>query len=94
MADRLEVVAPRLLVADVRVDTRVPGSPRQVLTFSEGDVLTVGVLVALGQPEVYDLDVVLACIVAADQEIVGFDISVNNALLMHFLNALNLYNHI
>lgn len=94
MADSFKVVTPRLLVTNVSVDTRVPSSPCQVLTFSEGDVLAVRVLVALGETEVDDIDVVLICVVAAYEEIVRLDVSVDNALLVHLLNSLNLFNHI
>lgn len=94
VADGLEVVAARLLVADVRVDARVPGGAGQVLTFPEGDVLAVGVLVALGEAEVDDVDVVLVCVVAPDQEVVRLDVSVDNALFVDLLNSLNLFNHI
>jgi hypothetical protein len=66
VADSLEVVTPRLLVANVRVDTCVPSSACQVLTFSERNVLAVRVLVALGETKVDDIDVVLVCVVAAD----------------------------
>jgi len=78
----------------VSVDTRVPSSACQVLTFSEGDVLAVRVLVALGETEVDDIDVVLVCVVAADEEIIRLDVSVDNALLVHLLNSLNLFKHI
>jgi len=50
-------------------------------------VLVVRVLVALGQTEINDVDVVLGALGATDQEVVGLDISVDNALLVHFLDA-------
>ena len=90
--DCLEVVSPRLLVADVGVDRGVPCSAGQVLTLTEWDVLAVRVLVALGETEINDVDVVFICVVAADQEVVGLDVSVDDALLVHLLDALDLYS--
>jgi hypothetical protein len=83
-----------LFVADVRVDGSVTSRSSQVLTFAEGDVFAVGVLVALRQPEIDDVDVVLVGIVATDEEVVGLDVSVNDALLVDLLNALNLFPNI
>lgn len=53
-------------------------------------MLSVRVLVTLSKPEVDDVDVVLAGVSAADQEIVWLDISVDDSLLMYFLNSLDL----
>jgi len=52
-------------------------------------VLALTVLVALGEAEVDDVDVVAGGFGASDQEVVGLDVSVNDALLVHLLNALN-----
>jgi hypothetical protein len=57
-------------------------------------VFTVGVLVTLSKTEVDDIDVVLVCVVAADEEVVGLYVSVDNALFVDLLNSLNLFNHI
>lgn len=94
MADSLKVVATGLLVPNVRVDTCVPGGASQVLTFPEGDVLAVRVLVALGETKIDDVDVILVCVVAPNQEVVGLNVSVDNALFVDLLNSLNLFNHI
>jgi hypothetical protein len=55
-------------------------------------VLSIRVLVALSETEVDDVHVVLACVVATDQEIVGLDVSVDDSLLMDFLDTLDLLN--
>jgi hypothetical protein len=55
----LQVISPRLLVADVSVDARITGSASQILTLSERDVLSVRVLVALGETEIDNEDIVL-----------------------------------
>ena len=41
-------------------------------------------------PRANDVDVVLGALTAANQEVIGLDISVNDSFLVHFLNALNL----
>jgi hypothetical protein len=59
-ANLLQVVPPRLLNAQVRVQTGVPGRACERLVVFEGDVApSLGVLVALGEAEVDDVDDVL-----------------------------------
>jgi hypothetical protein len=48
------------------VDTGIASCSSQVLALSEGDVLSVGGAVALGQTEVDDVDIVFCSIVAAN----------------------------
>lgn len=90
MADRFQVVSPRLLVAQVRVERGVSRGAGQVFALTEGNVLVFGVFVALGETEVDDVDVVLGGFGRTDQEVVRLDISVDNAFLMDFLNSLDL----
>jgi len=87
----LQIVTSRLLVTNVGVDGSVTRGTGKVLAFSEGNVLSFRVLVALGKTKIDDVDVVLGALGAADQEVVGLDISVNNALFVHFLDALDLH---
>jgi hypothetical protein len=42
---------------------------------------------ALCQPEVDDVDLILGLIRASNQEVVWFDVSMNDSLLVNFLNA-------
>ena len=53
-------------------------------------MLTLGVLIALGETEIDDVDIVFGALVAANEEIIRLDISVDNSLVMHFLNTGNL----
>ena len=92
--DCLEVVTARLLVTNVRVDARIPRSTRQVLPLSERNVLPVRVLVALGETEINDVDIVLAVVITSNQEVIRLDVSVDDAFLVDLLDALNLFNHI
>ena len=57
-------------------------------------MLAVRVLVALGETKIDDVDVILVCVVAPNQEVVGLNVSVDNALFVDLLNSLNLFNHI
>ena len=93
MTNCLQVVSAGLLVAYVSVDTGIASCSSQVLALSEGDVLSVGGAVALGQTKVDDVDIILCGIVAANEEVVRFYVSVNNALLMYDFNSLNLFKN-
>jgi len=55
-------------------------------------MLTVGTLVALGKTKVNYEYAILRLLAAADEEVVGFDVSVDDALLVHFLDALDQLN--
>ena len=90
MADGLQIIAPRLLITNMGIDGGVPGRARQILALTERDVLALGVFVLLGQAKVDDVDVVLGLLVTAHQEIVRLDVTVDDPLFVHFLNAANL----
>ena len=46
-------------------------------------MLTLTVLKALCQPEVNDVDLILGLIRAPDQEVVGFDVSMNDGIFVN-----------
>ena len=93
VTNSFEVVSAALLVANVRADRGVPGGSCQVLALTEGNMLSLRILVALGQAEVNDVDVIFGALVAANQEVVWLDVSVDNALLVHFLNSVDLHKN-
>ena len=68
----------------------VPSSTGEVLAFSEWNVFALGVLVALGESKIDDVDVVLGALCAANKEVVGFNITMDDPLLVHLLNSLDL----
>ena len=72
------------------VNARIACSTCEVLTLTERYVLVIRVFVALCQPEIDDVNVVLSAFSSTYQEIVGFDVAVDNAFLMDFLDALDL----
>jgi hypothetical protein len=90
VTDGLEVVAARLLVADVGVDRGIASCPGQVLALSERNMLAVRVLIALGETKVDDVNVVLVRVRSADEEVVRLDVSMNDAFLVNLLDALDL----
>lgn len=55
-------------------------------------MLTVGIPVALGQPEVDHENGILGKVVASNQKVVGFYVSMYDTLLMHLLNPFDLTN--
>jgi hypothetical protein len=72
------------------VDTSITSSSCKVFAFSEGDVLSIRVFIALSQTEINNENVVLVIFISADKEVIWFDISMNYSLFVNFLNTLNL----
>ena len=54
-------------------------------------MLTFRVLVALCKSKVNDIDVIFCDFCASNEEVVGFDVAVDDALLVDLLNSLNLH---
>ena len=72
------------------VDACISGGASEVLVFSVRDVLMcAGVTVLLGEAKVYDVDQV-AFLSQAHEEVVRFDISVDEVLGMNVLNSTDL----
>ncbi len=72
------------------VDGGVARSTRQVLSVSEGNVLALRVFVALSESKVDNVDIVFSTLIASNQEVVRFDVSVDDSLFVNFLNSVNL----
>ena len=72
------------------VNASIASGTGQVLAFTEKNVLAVGVLVALSEAEINDENAIFVGIVAAYQEVVRLNVSMDDALLMYLLNTLNL----
>ena len=87
MADSFQIVSARLLNSFVCIDRSVSCRACQVLAILVRDMLTLTVLKAFCQSKVNDVDLILGLIRAPDQEVVGFDVSMNDSLLVHFLYA-------
>ena len=89
VAQGLEVVAARLLAAEVGVDAHVARGAGQRLALPVRDVLLgLGVAVLLGHAEVDDVDDVGRLGVgSADEEVVGLDVAVDQVLFVDRLHA-------
>lgn len=72
----------------MRVDRGIACSACQVFTFSEGDMLTIRVLVTLRETKVNNEDCVFGIFIIANEEVVWFYISMDYSLLMDLLYAL------
>ena len=59
----------------------------EILAVFVRNVLTLAVLEAFGKTEIDDVDVVTSRVCATDEEVIRFDVSVDDALLVHFLYA-------
>jgi len=62
----------------------------QIFALTERDVFSFWILKTLGKTEVDDIDIVLRTFCSSDEEVIWFDVAVDNSLFMHFLNSLNL----
>ena len=89
MTDSLKIISTGLLVTKMSVDRGISGGTSEVLTISEWDVLAVGRLVALGESKIDDIHRVLGLVVAANQEVVGLNVTMNNAFLVDNLDSLD-----
>ena len=87
MTYRLKIVSPRLFNTLVGSNGGISGSSSEVLAVLVGDVFALGVLVALGETEIDDINVVAGGVLTTDQEVVRLDVSVDDPLLVHFFNA-------
>lgn len=87
ISQRLDVVPPRLLDAQVCVDGCVSGRAGQVLVLPVWDVdMGLGVPVFFRQSKVNDIDLIRP-LAQAHQEVVGLDIPVDEALRMDILDT-------
>jgi hypothetical protein len=91
VSNRLKIISPRLLVADVRVNTCVSGSACQVFTLTEWNVLSIGILVTLCETEIDDEDVIFVLIVSSNQKVIWLNIPMDYPLFVDLLNSLNLF---
>jgi len=87
VANSLEIVSARLLNALVGVNRRVSCSSGQVLSVLVWNMLSLAVHVALGQTEIDDVDVVPCRVVAANQEVVWLNVSMNDSFFVDLFDT-------
>ena len=86
MADSLQVVTPGLLNSFVGGDRSVSSSSSEVLSILIGDVFTSTVLVALGETEINNVDIISGSFGSTNQEVIWLDIPVDNAFFVNLLD--------
>ncbi|CAN7937863.1 unnamed protein product, partial [Ixodes hexagonus] len=90
IAHRLHVVPAALLDAQVGIDRRIARRARQVLVLPVWDVLLIAVVpVLLGQAEASSGPHLVAVAPNAHEEVVGFDVPVNEVFVVHILYVPN-----
>ena len=89
MTNCLQIVASALFDALVCGYRGVSGSSCQVLSVLVWNMLALTVLIALSKPEVDDVDVISGGLSAADQEVVGLDVTMDDTLLVNFFYPLD-----
>ena len=53
-------------------------------------MLTITILETFSQTKVNDVDIIFVMLLAPDEEVVGFDVSVDDSVFVDFLNSLDL----
>lgn len=89
VAESLEIVSSRLFASKMGIDTHVTGSTGQRLSLAVGDVLLgLGVSVLLGHAKINHVDDI-GCLGtrSSDQEVVRFDITVDEVLFVYRLDS-------
>jgi hypothetical protein len=89
MTKCLKIISARLLASKMRVDTHVASGTRKRFAFPVRDVLLrLGVTVLLGHTKVDNVDNIGALRArAADKEVIGLDVPVDEVLLVDGLNS-------
>ncbi len=90
MADGFEVVTAGLLDSLVGVKGGVPGSTCETFSIPVGNVVSFAGAVVLCQSKVDDEDLVFVRFVRTNQEVVRFDVTVNNLFFVNFFDSLDL----
>lgn len=89
MTNGLKVISSGLLIAQMSVETSISGCTGQVLSISERNMFSVRRLVTFSQTKINDVNGVLGLIVAANQEVIRLNVSVDDSLFMDGLDSLN-----
>ena len=92
VANCFQVISSRLLNSLVGRYRRISSCSGQIFAIFVWDMLALTILIALGQAEIYDVDIVSARFCATNQEIVWLDIPMDDPLLVYFLDALDQLN--
>ena len=84
-----QIVASALFDSLMGCDGCISGSTGEILSILVRDMLALTVLVALGQTEVNNVNIVASGLGPANQEVVRFDVTMDDSLLVHLLDSLD-----
>ena len=90
MTNCLKIVSTRLFIPNMGIQIGISRSACQILALTEGDMFSFRILKTLGKTEVDDVNIVFRAFCSSNEEVVWFDVTVDNSLFMDFLNSLNL----
>lgn len=83
MANGLEIVSSGLLIAQVGIERSIPCRTRKVLAIFERDVLTISRFETFGQTEINYINCIFGLVIAADQKVVRFDVSMDDSFIVN-----------
>ena len=89
MADGFEVVSSTLFLTHMCCQTSISCRACKILALDEGNVLALGVTIALGQSKVDYVDIVLGQIGSTYEEVIWLNITVDDPLVVHLLDSLD-----
>ena len=93
VSKRFEIIATSLLDTQVSVDGGVAGSSSEILVLSVRDMkMGLGVTELLGETEIDDIDLI-ASLSDAHEEVVGFDIAMNEISRVDIFDTRNLWQN-
>ena len=87
MANRFEIISTRLFDTFMCCNGSIPCGTSQIFSIFVRDMLTFTILVALGESEVDNEDVITGSICTSNEEIVWLDVSMNDSFFMSFLDT-------
>ena len=82
----LKIVPSALLFSLVSGHRRIPSCTCKVLSLLIGNVLAVRIFVTFGQAEIDNVNIITILVISTDKEIIRLDVTVNQFLLMYFLD--------
>ena len=87
MTNCLKIVTSWLFNSLVSGNWGISGGTCKVFALFEGNVLSFAILVALGKTKINNVNVISGGVGSSNQEVVGLDITMNDSLLVDFLNT-------
>ena len=87
VTDRFKIISSRLLNAFVCGNRCISSRSSEIFSIFVRNMFSFTILIALGKSEIDDIDVVTASLSSTNQEVVRFDVSVDDPLLVHLFDS-------